>query len=92
MQRLEQQTGEYDPDRTPDGASSVSFGKYCDDTQQAISGFPRIFKNRFTRFFNTFAVPNEKKTTLIPSIMFILPKSYSWNIMQRTTAKLSSAV
>jgi len=40
--------------------------------------------------FQTFSILIEK--TLIPSFTFTFPKFYSWNTMQKTSAKLLSAV
>jgi len=43
---------------------------------------PTHFKNTI---FHTFSILNLK--TLIPSLIFIFPKLYSWNTMQKTSAK-----
>ena len=43
-----------------------------------------------TTIFHTFSMRNEK--TLTPSLIFIYPKFYSWNKMQKNFANLSSAV
>jgi len=54
------------------------------------TGFPRIFKNHFPCFFNTFSILNEK--TVIPSLIFIFPKFYSWCTQRKKHLQNSPAV
>jgi len=43
----------------------------------------------FQKRFYTFSIPNEE--TLLPSLIFIFLKFYTWSTMQKIFAKLSSA-
>ena len=56
-----------------------------------------IFTQGPTHFQKPFSIPfeyifNTNEKTLMPSLIFIFRKFYSWNTMQKTAAKLSSAV
>jgi len=48
------------------------------------SAFPHFSKT----IFHTFSILREK--TLIPSLIFVFPKYYSWNTMTKTSTKLPS--
>ena len=54
-------------------------------TPGSMQGSNTFSKKHFPKFFNTFSILNEK--TLIPSLIFIIPKFYSWNTMQKNIGK-----
>jgi len=54
------------------------------------SRVPTHIQKHFPYFFNTCLILNEK--TLMPSFIFIFPIFYSWNVMEKTSVKLSSVV